>query len=115
MIRDDLLAFNPYARELRQLGLELANAVHNEQDAVLGRRPREEPVAVRLTATTNSREVAAVIVRNGDDPTTTSSITSLQFAIATFILTTRHLFDGVSDVDACCIMQPDLSISKLKP
>ena len=81
LIRDDLIAVNPYARELRQLGLEnrteIGDEEKDEDDDVLGRRERDPPIAIRLTAMTNSREVAAVIVRGNSaqgGPVTGSSI-----------------------------------------
>src|SRR5690606_16408043 len=74
-IRQDLLEINPYARELRQLGRELAEAEaaeqaeHHEEEAeaeagVLGVRHRDPPLAIRVTTRTNARDVGAVIVRD---------------------------------------------------
>src|SRR3546814_4093184 len=78
-IRQDLLDVNPYARELRQLGQDLADAEaaeqaeHHEEEAeaeaeaeagVLGVRRRDPPLAIRVTTRTNSRDVGAVIVRD---------------------------------------------------
>src|SRR3546814_18856827 len=74
-IRQDLLEVNPYARELRQLGQELAEAEaaeqaeHHEEEAeaeagVLGVRHRDPPLAIRVTTRTNARAVGAVIVRD---------------------------------------------------
>src|SRR5690606_17036789 len=73
----DLLEINPYARELRQLGRELAEAEaaeqaeHHEEEAeaeaeagVLGVRHRDPPLAIRVTTRTNARDVGAVIVRD---------------------------------------------------
>ena len=74
LIRDDLVAVNPYARELRQLGLELERDPNDDDDeyeiknengdetALRHRRPREPPIAIRVTTRIGSSDVGAVLV-----------------------------------------------------
>lgn len=62
LIHEDLLAINPLARELRQLGRELAAHDRAQPQGIPGMQTPSQPTALRLTTSTSRREIGAVIV-----------------------------------------------------